>query len=184
MAIIAECPMCHKKQSARNKTCSCGSNLDKEKRNKKVKYHLVYRVNGKQKWEYVGSFEDLNGYSIEDARTAHSKRVVQKAENRILDIKPEAKMTFKELAEWYLGLEKVKALSSHWRKEIALRKFNEGFGHMVVGHIKPLDLENYQAKRKTEGYADKTIDDEIAEARTMITKAFDNDLMTLLVGIP
>lgn len=54
----------------------------------------------------------MNPYSIEDARSMHSKRVVQKVENKIFDIKPDARMTFKELAEWYLELEKVKALSS------------------------------------------------------------------------
>jgi len=44
-----------------------------------------------------------------------------------------------------------------------------------VGDVKPIDLENLQAKRKTEGMADKAVDDEIGYARTMIIKAFDND---------
>ena len=57
--------------------------------------------------------------------------------------------------------------------------FKQIFGNILVGQTKPVDLENYQAKRKTEGYADKTIDDEIGEARTMINKAFDNDLVGL-----
>jgi len=47
-----------------------------------------------------------------------------------------------------------------------------------VSHIKPVDLENLQAKRKTQGKADATIDMEIGVARTMINKAFDNDLIS------
>ena len=61
----------------------------------------------------MNTFEELNGYSIEDARTALSKRKVQKAENRILDVKQDTRMTFNELTEWYLSLEKVKSLASY-----------------------------------------------------------------------
>ena len=109
MAVLAECPMCHNKQSTRNKVCSgksgCGLDLDKAKRSKKVRYWIQYRLpGGKQRKEYVGT-------SIEEARDADGKRRVQKRENRIFDIVPEAKMTFSELAGWYLELEKVKALS-------------------------------------------------------------------------
>ena len=47
MAILAECPICHRKQSIRNKACKCGLSLDTAKKNKKVFYHIVYRVDGK-----------------------------------------------------------------------------------------------------------------------------------------
>ncbi|MFC1494649.1 tyrosine-type recombinase/integrase, partial [Thermodesulfobacteriota bacterium] len=153
----------------------CGTDLDKEKKSKKVKYHLVYRVNGKQKWESVSTFDDLNGYSIEDARKAHSKRVVQKAENTILDIKQDFKMTFKQLSDWYLELEKVKSLTSFPTIKIYINKFLNEFGNRIVGTIKLADLENLQEKRKREGLRPKTIDDEICYTKTMIIKAFDND---------
>ena len=87
-------------------------------------------------------------------------------------------MAFKELAEWYLGLEKVKALASYWLIELSLKKFNLVFGDTVVSRIKLSDLENYQAKRKKEGKADGTIDHEIGKAKTMVFKAFDNDLIS------
>ena len=48
---------------------------------------------------------------------------------------------------------------------------------MVVGAIKPVDLENYQMKRKKEGLADATVDQHVGAARTVIHKAFDNDLI-------
>lgn len=179
MAIIAECPVCHRKQSLKKKACACGADLDKEKENRKVRYHIVYRTNGKQKWRSVGSFKELNACSLEDARDAEARLRVAKRENKIeiFDPKPESIMTFEELTEWYLGLEKVKALSSYWRKKIALKKFNAVFGDMIVNHIRPVDLENYQVRSKAQGFSDKTTDDEIGEARTMVNKAFENDLM-------
>jgi len=169
MAVLAECPICHRKQSIKNKKCSCGVDMDAEKRKKKrVKYYIVYRVNGKQRWELVG-------YSINEARDANGKRRSQKRENRIFDILPEAKMTFEELTEWYLGLETVKELASFKTIKGYLKKFNGEFVSMKVCDIKLSDLENLQVKRKREGLKPKTIDDEISYAKTMIIKAFNND---------
>ena len=45
----------------------------------------------------------------------------------------------------------------------------------MVGEIKPVDLEGYQVKRKAEGRADHTIDEQIKSAKAVINKAFDND---------
>lgn len=86
-------------------------------------------------------------------------------------------MRFSKLAEWYLGLESVKTLSSYWLVELCLNKFNAEFGNMIVADIKLADLENYQVKRKRAGLAPATIDHEIGKAKTMIFKAFDNDLV-------
>ncbi len=108
MGILAECPMCHKKQSTKNKACSCGNEMDKSKRSKKVRYWISYRMpDGKQRRESVDAFKGLDPYSITDAREAESKRVVQKREKCIFDMLPESEMTFNELTEWYLDLEKV-----------------------------------------------------------------------------
>ena len=172
MAVLAECPVCHKKQAVKNKRCFCGADLDKLKRaKKKVRYWITYRLpGGKQKRESVG-------YSIEEARDANGKRRVQKRENRIFDIKPDATMAFEELAKWYLDLEKVKSRAYYQTLTINLNSFLSVFGNFIVGQIKPTDLENLQAKRKKEGYSDSYIDQEIGAARTMINKAFENDLV-------
>ncbi len=56
MAILAECPWCHKKQSIRNRMCSCGKDLMAAKRAKKVRYWVSYRLpGGKQRREPAGS---------------------------------------------------------------------------------------------------------------------------------
>lgn len=172
MAILAECPGCHKKQSASNRLCVCGEDLVKSKKSKRVRYWINYRLpGGKQKRESVG-------YSIEEAKDADGKRRSQKRENRIFDIKPEAKMSFNELTKWYLKLESVKALARFSILKINLNTFNADFGNTIVNQLKPVDLENYQAKRKAQGHADSYVDQQIAMARAMVNKAFDNDIVS------
>lgn len=171
MAILAECPICRKKQSVRNKMCTCGEDLDKAKRSERVRYWIDFYIPGeKRRREPVG-------YSIDEAKDAIGKRRGQKREGRIFDMLPESKMTFSELAKWYLDLTAVKSLSSFKRVKVALKQFNNVFGERVVGSIKPIDLEDYQAKREDDGKSPATIDMELSIARTMINKAFDNDMI-------
>jgi integrase len=158
MAVLAECPICHKKQSMRNRNCDCGDDLVKAKKLQRVRYWINYRLpGGKQKRESVG-------YSIE--------------ENRIFDIKPDSKMTFGDLADWYLKLESVKGKAYYPTLNYNLASFNKVFGAVVVRDLKPVDLENYQTKRKKEGYSDSYVDQEIGAARRVINKAFDNDMVS------
>jgi len=50
MAMAAECPKRRTRQSVRIKQCKkLNVNLDKEKKNKNVKYYVIYRVEGKQR---------------------------------------------------------------------------------------------------------------------------------------
>ena len=169
MAILAECPVCHKKQSSKNKICSCGDDLVKSKRSKKVRYWITYRLpGGTQRKEFVG-------YSVEEARDAEGKRRSQKRENRIFDIVSESKVTFDELTEWYENLASVQRLASYARVKGSLANFNRAFGGRAAITLKAEDLENYQDQREKEGAAPATIDMEISITKTMVTKAFDND---------
>ena len=172
MSILAECPVCHLKQNASNRLCTCGEDLVKAKRSNRVRFWISYRLpGGKQKRESVG-------FSIKEAQDAEGKRRSQKRENRIFDIKPDAKMTFNELTKWYLNLESVKAQARYYILKINLNSFNEFFGNKIVNTLKPTDLEDYQAKRKAQGQADSYIDQQIAMARAMINKAFNNDIVS------
>ena len=152
--------------------CSCGNGLVAAKRAKKVRYWVSYRLpGGKQRREPAG-------FSIEEARAAEGKRRAQKIENPgILEKVPAERMTFAELIDWYLKLKSVQKLASFKRVKGALGNFNQAFGERIVSSLKPLDLENYQDKREEEGRAPATIDMEISLAKTMVTKAFDNDLL-------
>jgi integrase len=172
MAILAECPVCHKKQAVKNRNCVCGADLVKEKRSKKVRYWVNYRLpNGQQRRESVG-------YLIEEARAAEGKRKAQKYENPgILEKVPAERMTSTELSDWYLEQKSIKKLASFNRIKGILGNFNEVFGGRIVSSIKLQDLEEYQDRREEDGRAPATIDMEISISKTMITKAFDNDIV-------
>ncbi|MDM7987082.1 MAG: site-specific integrase [Smithella sp.] len=172
MSILAECPVCHLKQNASNRLCTCGENLVKAKRSNRVRFWISYRLpGGKQKRESVG-------FSITEAQDAEGKRRVQKRENRIFDVKPEANMTFEELTKYFLKMEQVKAKAYYKTLEINLASFNKVFGNTKVKDIKKSDLENYQAIRKKQGLSDSYVDQEIGAARSIIYKAFDDDLIS------
>ena len=174
MAVLAECPICRKKQSLRNRLCSCGEDIAKAKKSNRVRFWINYRLpGGKQVRKIEG-----DGYDLTKAKAADGKTKAMKVENRILDIKPEAKMTFNVLTKWYLDLEGVKRLARYPILKINLNSFNQVFGDTIVNQLRPLDLENYQAKRKAQGQADSYIDQQMAMARAMINKAFDNDLVS------
>ncbi len=131
--------MCHKKHSVKAKACPCGANLDNEKKNKKVRYHIVYRQEGKQVWRSLSTFKDCNAYSITDANNVQAKFNVCKHENRleVFDVKPGTSMTFSDLAKWYLALDPVKAKKSYDIITFNLASFNEEFGQHLLSSVKP-----------------------------------------------
>jgi integrase len=170
MAVLVEC-RCHRKQSVRNKVCKCGENLDRLKKAKRTRYWIAFRLpGGKQRKEFVG-------YSIQEARDADGKRKVQKRENRIFDMLPESNMTFDELAEWYLDLASVKKLATYGRVRGCIANFNETFANRAVASLKLSELKSYQFKREEEGMAAATVDMELTIVKTMVTAAFDDDLI-------
>ena len=181
MAILIECPICHRKQSNKNKRCVCGSNLDSIKKSGKMRYWITYRVEGKQRTEYAGTDHQA-------AVASEGKRKAQKAENRILDIVRGSKATFQELAEWYLSQTAVTRLKSFKRVQIGIQNFNAVFGGVVVSSMKKEDIVNYQETRLTDhvrrGISRKpgtnmispqTIDTEIMLVKTMVNAALVED---------
>jgi integrase len=126
----------------------------------------------------VGNLPDGRPAGIEEARAAEGKRKAQKVENpAILERVPAERMPFTELSEWYLDLSPVKKLTSYNRIQQGIANFNRVFGERIVSTLKPLDLEEYQDQREEDGRAPATVDMEISLVKTMVTNAFDNDLV-------
>jgi integrase len=165
--------MCHRKQVLDNSLCiKCGENLAKAKKAQKVKYHRTFYLAGKKKTQLVG-------FSLRDAEVAEGKARAQKYENpRGLEKVQEDTITFKELSDWYLNLEWVKAQNYYPTLKYKLQNFNAEFGGVQVGQLKAGDLRNFQAKRKRQGKADSTIDQDIGAAKTMVYRAFDDELVS------
>jgi len=179
MAILAECPTCHRKQATRNKVCKCGENMDRAKKSRRVRYWIQYRLDGgRQKKEYVGK-------SIEKARTADAARRTQKRENKLedmLDILAEGRKTFAQLGEWYLELERVRyeaqGKKSLRRKRDCIKNFNAVFGDRIVKAIALQDLEAYRLMRLQAGISRRTMDYEMGEAKRMVNLAFDSNMVS------
>jgi integrase len=171
MAIKAECPLCHRKKTVKNKVCTCGQDMDKAKRAKKVKYHITYRVNGKQKQEFVS-------HSIEDARKADAGRKTQKRENKLedmLDIQADARMTFNEFTAWYIPIEKTRCETKgigFRRKQNCLDNYNAVFGDTVVRDVTLDKLERYKLDRSKE-VSERQVDYEIGEVKKMMRTAWN-----------
>ena len=173
MSILAECPTCKQRQSLKNKLCrACHHDLDQAKRSGTVRYWITYRTeSGTQRKELIGT-------SIEEARAADGKRRAQKWEQpSVLEKIPGDSTTVADLVDWYLKLHHVKSLKSFERVEDCLGNFRAAFGSVIVGRLRPVDLENYQHARIQAGAALATVDMELSIAKTMINKAFDNDLL-------
>lgn len=174
MAISQECPSCHVKQKLANKKCSkCGEDLQKAKRSNRVIFWTIYRVPGNPKKYY-----DRIGTSIEDAKAADGKRKVQKKENRIFEMIPESEISFSELTKWYVELESVRALAMYQVQCIHLKVWNETFGPIYVNRLKLSGIQNFQAKHLKSGKSRSYVDQIVGSARTMIIKAFEDDMIS------
>jgi integrase len=185
MAILAECPICHKKQSVRSKKCAkCGDNLEKQKRNGNVRFWVIYRIAGKQRKEFAG-------YSIEKAQDAEGKRKAQKREGRILEMLPQSRITFNDLADWFksemeLEVELTESARAKGktrkgpsrgyfnRVRSALKTFNSAFGETLACDITHEDLKRYMARRERT-VTPYTLDIEMIIVGSMINAAFDAD---------
>lgn len=182
MAVLIECPKCRMKQKATNKRCTkCEANIENAKKSGKARYWVHFRVAGKQKVELVVKRDPESNQVVpgtyEDAKLLDGERNAQRQKTpEIFEKKPE--YTFKKLSEWYLGLLPVKKLAYYGTLQVYLKKFNSEFGDILVDRIKPADLQNLQTKRKDEGCADSTVDQELAAAKVIINRAFDNDLIS------
>lgn len=85
----------------------------------------------------------------------------------------EAKLTFNQLAKWYLEeRKKTKAFKAYRRIKIAINNFNKKFGNTRVADITPVKIENFQHERNEAGKAKATIDLEVGSVRAMINVAF------------
>jgi integrase len=133
---------------------------------------------------------ELVGTSSTEANLAYSKRTVQKVEKpSILERPKESSLTFAELTAWYLGdklgdkpingktYDAMKALAYYRIVKYNLASFNEFLGNVVVGQIEKIDIENYQTKRRNQGYSDAYIDYQVGAARSMVKSAWENNLI-------
>lgn len=170
MAILAECPICKRRQAVSNKVCRCGEKLDKAKRSGRVRYWIDYYLPGRK------HRRELVGTSVEEARAAIGKRLGQKRENRIFDLLPDSKKTFAELAAWYLDQDRIKTFAYFKATRRHLDIFNVEYGGLRVGDLRLEHLQSFQIKTSKD-YSASYIDQMIDTVKAAITLALDNDII-------
>lgn len=168
MAILIECPHCKNRQGDDSVPCKkCNASL--KKFSHKV-YWIEYYFDGRRKRERIGPNKAL-------AETTFQKRMVERAEGRLLDKKKDSRTTFNQLTKWYLELAEVKRKKSYIRDERSIKKLSDFFGSKFVKEIKPSLIAEYQSFRLSEksyrGHLTKpaTINREIACLKTLFNKA-------------
>jgi len=127
-------------------------------------WYIDYYVNGRRKREKIGPNRKL-------AETVLSKRKVQIAEGKFLDISKQPKTRFKDFASEYLNFSKTNKRS--WlRDRTSIRHLKAVFGSRYLSDITPLMIEHYKAKRKDQ-VRPATVNRELACMKHMFTKAIE-----------
>lgn len=170
MGLFVECPGCRSRQHDYTKPCvECGAPLSK----KCIFWIEYYTGEGKRKRERIGSSKSL-------AETILKKRLVQRAENRLLDKKKEDRIRFDDLTKWYLNLAEVKAKRSYERDERSIKKLKAHFGSKLIKEISPASIEAYRQHSLSQINYKKlfnkpaTVNREIACLKTIFSKAVEN----------
>lgn len=155
-----------------SETChKCGAKLNKFSGRKWGIYY--YDSNHRKRRELLGSKKAAKNRLNEVENAVDEERQIHKS--------PDAKTNFKELAQWYIELDKVKAKRSYDRDKRSLKHLIKFFGNRLLRDITPSLVEGYQHKRLSEpsyrGHLTKpaTVNRELACLKTIFNKATVND---------
>jgi hypothetical protein len=164
MAILVECPQCRHRQGDDSIPCKkCNASF--KKFSGKV-YWIEYYSNGRRKRERIGPNKAL-------AEKVLQKRMVERAEGRLLNKRKDDRIRFDQLAKWYLSLDDVKRKRSYDRDKRSLDKLNNFFGFKLLPQVTPSLISEYQSRRlaeksyRGENTKPATINREIACLRAM-----------------
>ncbi|MCF7875357.1 MAG: site-specific integrase [Candidatus Omnitrophica bacterium] len=126
-------------------------------------WYIDYRAYGKRYKECIGRNKKL-------AQEVLHKRMVEVAEGKFLDKKQEAKIKFENFAKDYIEIYS-KHNKKDWKKDLTrLRSLKPFFKGKYLSIIKPLQVEQYKAKRIKE-VSPATVNRELACLKHMFTMA-------------
>jgi integrase len=173
MALLVECPQCKRRNSQKEKACKgCGFALAKH--SGRVWWIEYYDHDKRLRRERIGPNKAAAEQKYREVKSAIT-------EGRYIKKSPDAKTTFKALADWYLDLPEVKAKRSYSRDERSLKKLLPAFGDKLLKDITPAMIEKYRQDRLSElsyrGNPTKpaTVNREMALLKTIFNKALAND---------
>jgi len=140
MAMLQECPKCHKRYSLKRKTCSCGFRFAKT--SGKI-YWIEYYVDGRRRRERIGPNKQAAEQRLRDVLNRRTEgRYIEKAKN--------IRVTFDEVAKWYCELPQVKAKKSYRRDTLSIRTLGNSFSGKKVSELTVNFVDAYRHKRLNE----------------------------------
>ena len=171
MGILVECPQCKKRNSPRNPTCKCGTNL--KKTGGKSYWVEFYDEIGKRRRERIGPSKQAAEQRLRDVLKART-------EERHIQKDLGARISIGELCRWYLDLPEVRAKASFERDVDSVQNLKRLLVETTkLREITAGKIEGYQRKRLEEKspvhpsctVRPATVNREIACLKTMISRA-------------
>lgn len=163
MALLVECPKCRKRQYDDSKPCiKCDTPLSK---NSKKIYWIEFYVEGKKRRERIGPNKAL-------AENVLHKRLVERAEGKLLDKKKMSKDKFSDLVKQYREWSKVNNKSYEVNKKYYIDKVNDHFGSMLLQKITSWDVEKFKSERSKET-GKYQVNRELATLKHVFSKAIE-----------
>lgn len=164
MAIYAECPSCHRKQSTSNELCrKCGFELIKARKKNGVPYWVYLRYRGRQVWKRIGC-------SLTVARTQEADLRAKLVKDEYTPPEKATKLNdffTKNYLPW-AKREKRSADKDESRFSNHILPF---FGNCKIKDIKPARIEEFKTLRTGEGSKNATVNRDLALLKTVFNKA-------------
>lgn len=161
MAILVECGACGHRQYEDSIPCKgCNGSLAKDR----TFYIEYYNEQGRRRREKIGTSKSL-------AATVLKKRLVERAEGRLLDKPKGQKVKLEDLAKDLLNDYAVNGKRSTDRAERSVKHLKTFFGGDRASDITTDRVKTYILQRQGEGAENGTINRELAALKRMFTLA-------------
>ena len=176
MAIQVECPKCGRRNSEKRNRCSNAEcNFSIKKQSHKI-YWIDYRANGTRTREKIGRSRKAAEHRLREVQS-------QLTEDRYISPDKNARINLKEVCQWYLTLEDVKAKKSYRRdKQLIANILRLLDGNMLVKDLNIGIVEEYRTRRMNEesthsgeNIAPSTANKEVACLVTAMNKGVKHD---------
>ncbi len=168
MALLQECPECKYRSSIKKKRCKCGRALAKASGKN---YWIEYYVFGKRKRERIGPNKLAAEQREREVKTLRT-------EDRYIDKNKNVRITFDEVAKWYLQLPQIKIKRSYERDTFSVKTLSNHLSGKVIKDLTINQIESYRQKRLLEesrqhkhGISPATVNRKIACLRHMLNLA-------------
>jgi integrase len=158
MALLQECPRCKKRFGLERESCRCGFKM--KKASGRTWWIEFYNERGQRRRERIGTSKSL-------AATVLKKRLVERAEGKLLDRPKGHRVKFEDLAKDLLTDYRVNGRKSLGRAERSLKHLRDFFGRDRAVDITTDRIKSYILQRQEAGAENGTINRELAALKRM-----------------